>query len=82
MDSLKVEKLMRPFDGPQLRQRMGPGRKLLDYISGPDVIRRLLDATGNHFSWNVERVQLVMQDPPRAVAAAAAQRVCGSSTAL
>lgn len=62
MDSLNVEELMRPFDGSQVRQRMGPGRKSLDYISGPDVIRRLLDATGNHFTWNVERVQLVIQD--------------------
>ena len=56
---MDIEELMRPFDGSQVRQRMGPGRKPLDYISGPDVIRRLLDATGNRFSWNVERVQLV-----------------------
>ena len=55
---------MRPFDGSQVRQRMGPGRKALDYISGPDVIRRLLDATGNHFTWNVERVQLINQETP------------------
>ena len=62
MDDLNVEELMRPFDASQIRQRMGPGRKPLDYISGPDVIRRLLDATGNHFTWNVERVQMVVQD--------------------
>lgn len=61
---INVEELMRPFDGSQIRQRMGPGRKALDYVSGPDVIRRLLDATGNHFTWNVDRVQLLIQDTP------------------
>lgn len=59
---MDIEELMRPFDGSQVRQRMGPGKRPLDYISGPDVIRRLLDATGNHFSWNVERVQLVTHE--------------------
>ena len=54
-----IEELMRPFDGSQVKQRMGPGRKALDYVSGPDVIRRLLDATGNHFSWSVEKAQMV-----------------------
>ena len=57
-----VAALMRPFEGTQVRQRTGPGRKTMDYISGPDVIRRLLDATGNQFAWNVERVQLVTQE--------------------
>lgn len=54
-----IEELMRPFDGAQVKQRMGPGRKSLDYVSGPDVIRRLLDATGNQFSWSVEKAQVV-----------------------
>ena len=61
---MDVEKLMRPFDESRIRQRVGPGRKALDYISGPDVIRRLLDATDNHFTWNVDRVQLVTQETP------------------
>lgn len=56
---MDIEALMRPFEGSQVRQRTGPGRKPLDYVSGPDVMRRLLDATGNHFSWSVEKVQLV-----------------------
>ena len=57
-----VAALMRPFEGTQVRQRTGPGRKQMDYISGPDVIRRLLDATSNQFVWTVERVQLVTQE--------------------
>ena len=59
---MNIEELMRPFDGAQVKQRMGPGRKSLDYVSGPDVIRRLLDATGNQFSWSVEKAQVVTME--------------------
>ncbi|RYF59398.1 MAG: hypothetical protein EOO39_33275 [Cytophagaceae bacterium] len=62
--NIDIEVLMRPFDGSQVRQRTGPGRKPLDYISGSDVMRRLLDATGNHFSWSVEKVQLIPLETP------------------
>jgi hypothetical protein len=54
--------LMRPFAPSQIRQRPGPGKKAFSYVSGPDVIGRLLDATGNAFSWKVERADLIHQD--------------------
>lgn len=53
------ELLVKPFERGQVRQRQGPGKTQLDYVSGADVIRRLLDATGNHYSWNVEKVELM-----------------------
>jgi hypothetical protein len=59
---MDVEALMRPFEGTQRKQRIGPGRKPLDYVSGPDVIRRLLDSTENRFSWKVEKTELVEQE--------------------
>lgn len=59
---MDVEELMRPFEGTQIKQRMGPGRKSLDYVSGPDILRRLLDSTENRFSWKVERADLVSQE--------------------
>lgn len=53
------ELLVKPFERGQVRQRQGPGKTQLDYVSGADVIRRLLDATDNHYSWNVEKVELM-----------------------
>lgn len=59
---MDIERLMRPFEGAQIRQRPGPGRKPLDYVSGTDVIRRLLDSTENRFSWKVEKLELMVQE--------------------
>jgi len=56
--------LRKPFPADEVRQRKGPGGKMLDYIGGEQVLRRLIDATAEQdsgYAWqitgmNVEKV--------------------------
>jgi hypothetical protein len=52
------ELLLRPFPPGAIKQRPGLGGKTFDYVSGGDVTRRLLDATGNEFTWTITETTL------------------------
>lgn len=56
------EALARPFPADEVKQREGAGKRKLDYVSGDQVIRRLLEATANEeggYAWvsNVVKVE-------------------------
>jgi hypothetical protein len=57
MASSDVRKALRvPFPADEVRQRVGPGGKKLDYIGGEQVLRRLLEVTADEemgYAWTI-----------------------------
>jgi hypothetical protein len=49
--------LGKPFPKEAVKQRPGGGSKMLDYIDGTAIIRRLNDATGNNWSFHLTRLE-------------------------
>jgi len=57
--------LRAPFSASEVKQRQGPGRKMLDYVAGETVLNRLLDLTANEdsgYAWQVTSVQFEKSD--------------------
>lgn len=50
---INIEAIERPFPKEKIRQRRGPGGKVLDYIETPEVIRRLNEVFGYHWSFEI-----------------------------
>ena len=53
MEKNVLDILERPFDASQIKQRQGSFGKMLDYISGTDVIARLQEAFNGDYSFSV-----------------------------
>jgi hypothetical protein len=53
--------LAAPFPPELVRQRPGSGRNTFDYVSGAEVIKRVLNATGGRFTWSVTSIQMVQE---------------------
>lgn len=61
MSNNTQQMLAAPFPPELVRQRPGSGRNTFDYVSGADVIKRVIDATGGHFTWSVTSIQMVQE---------------------
>jgi hypothetical protein len=59
MDQMQCKELLAPFPPAAIRKRQGGGGRSFDYISGGDVIRRIIDATFNNYVWMVTRLEFV-----------------------
>lgn len=55
----KTDVLSLPFAPHQIKQRKGSNGKTYDYVSGGDVIKRLMEATDDVFDWHLRRLELV-----------------------
>ena len=56
-DQVDIQKLTKPFPREAVKQREGSRGKLLDYVEGHTVIRRLNEATGNRWNFSVLRIE-------------------------
>lgn len=55
-DGVDLEKLTQPFPPEAIKQREGRGHKMLSYVAGETVIKRLNEATGNRWDLQVEAI--------------------------
>ena len=60
MDAVDYEALQRPFPRESIRTRRGAGNNVISYIACHDVIRRVIDSTGNNYGFRVLAID--MQD--------------------
>lgn len=51
--------LREPFGADKIKQRVGPGRKPLDYVPHGDYVARLLDVLTDGYEWTVREMRLV-----------------------
>ena len=57
---MDYESLQRPFPRELIKQREGAHGKMLDYVGVEAVIRRLIEATGNHYDFHVDKIEAPM----------------------
>lgn len=55
-EGVDLAKLTAPFPPEAIKQRKGGGGKALSYVEGHSVINRLNAATGNNWTFTVDRL--------------------------
>jgi hypothetical protein len=65
--TIDLEKLTAPFPRAAVKQRVVGGGKALDYIEGHTCIHRLNDATGNAWSFHVDKIERTQIDENNAL---------------
>ena len=55
---MNTQEFLKPFPGEDIKQRPGQGNRTFNYVPIGDVIRRVIDATGGEYQWEVVKVDI------------------------